>query len=64
MVQDRMLTMAEIQRIFRGVPAGTLRRWASEDKWPKRRLTGITAYSATAASVSYSRRNRPRRETT
>lgn len=44
------------------VPVGTLRRWASEDNWPTRKIHGRRYYLMSTAERSYHARGRaPRR---
>lgn len=45
------------------VPAGTLRRWATEDKWPSRLIQRRRYYLASSARNSYRDRGRARRDT-
>lgn len=46
-----------------GVPVPTLRRWATEDGWPMRKLRGRNYYLLSKAQESYANRGRARRDT-
>ena len=45
------------------VPESTLRRWAAEDKWPKRKIQGRVYYLWSAANKAYAVRGRGFRDT-
>lgn len=45
------------------VPASTLRRWAAEDNWPKRKIQGRVYYLWSAANRAYAERGRRFRDT-
>lgn len=40
------------------VPAGTLRRWAAADRWPRRHVHGRAYYLLASAEASAQRRHR------
>lgn len=44
-----------LQRILR-TPESTLRRWARDDGWPRRKIRGRAYYLLAAATVSHNRR--------
>ena len=44
----------ELAKVWR-IPLGTVRRWASEDRWPRTRTRPVR-YDPEAAQVSYERR--------
>jgi hypothetical protein len=48
------MSATELAAIWR-VPAGTVRRWASEDKWPRTRFRPIR-FDPEKAQESYDRR--------
>jgi hypothetical protein len=37
-------------------PESTLRRWAREDRWPRRKIRGRAYYLLASATVSHNRR--------
>lgn len=37
-------------------PVSTLRRWAREDRWPRRKIRGRAYYLLSSATVSHNRR--------
>lgn len=39
-------------------PVPTLRRWARDDKWPRRKIRGRAYYLLPAATKSYNQRRR------
>lgn len=39
-------------------PIRTLRRWAAEDNWPRRKIRGRAYYLLSSATVSHNRRRR------
>lgn len=41
-------------------PVPTLRRWAHEDNWPRRKLRGRAYYLLNSATVSHNRRRNTR----